>query len=450
MSYNDIAFSVENISKVYRLGMKDAARDSLGAVMLDFISSPVQNFKKYRSLYNFDDIDLSNNHASPESSNVLWALNDVSFEIMRGETVGIIGRNGAGKSTLLKVLSKITHPTRGRIEIRGKIASLLEVGTGFHQELTGRENVYLNATVLGMRKCEVDRKFDEIVEFSGVEKFLDTPVKRYSSGMRVRLAFAVAAHLEPEILIVDEVLAVGDAAFQRKCLNKMQDVGQGGRTVLFVSHNMAAVTRLCERGILLDEGKIMADGGIHDVVSAYMSSGTGTLAAREWTDPAKAPGGEIARLRAVRIISRDGRVSEAVDIRGRIGLQMEYDVLKPGYDLLPHYYVHNDEGIVAFKTIDQDPEWRSKPRPEGHYVSTAWIPGNFMAEGSHFVSCGLITLNPNIPQFIERHAVTFQVVDTVEGDSARGDWAGTIAGVVRPLLDWETCYMPTASYAVAK
>jgi lipopolysaccharide transport system ATP-binding protein len=450
MSYKEIAFRVENVSKVYRLGIRDITRDSLGAVLLDMMRSPMQNFRKYRSLYRFDDVDLRNSRVGPESSNVLWALDDVSFDIERGETVGIIGRNGAGKSTLLKVLSRITHPTRGRVEIRGKIASLLEVGTGFHQELTGRENVYLNGTVLGMRKREVDQKFDEIVEFSGVEKFLDTPVKRYSSGMRVRLAFAVAAHLEPQILIVDEVLAVGDAAFQRKCLNKMQDVGHGGRTVLFVSHNMAAVSRLCERGILLDEGKIIADGGIHDVISAYMSSGTGTSAAREWKDPSKAPGGEIARLQAVRIIARDGRVSEAMDIRAPIGLQMEYDVLKSGYDLLPHYYVHNDEGIVAFKTIDQDPVWRSKPRPGGHYVSTAWIPGNLMAEGSHFVSCALMTLNPNIPQFIERQAVTFQVVDSVEGDSARGDWAGTMAGVVRPLLDWETSYIPNASYAVAK
>ena len=195
----------------------------------------------------------------------------MSFNIRSGEVVGIIGVNGAGKSTLLKVISRITPPTAGKITIRGRVSSLLEVGTGFHPELTGRENVYLNGTILGMRKVEVDRKFDEIVDFSGIDKFLDTPVKRYSTGMRVRLAFAVAAHLEPEILIVDEVLAVGDAEFQKKCLNKMEDVGKEGRTVLFVSHNMAAVTRLCQRGILLSDGKIIDDGDAHSIVSSYLT-----------------------------------------------------------------------------------------------------------------------------------------------------------------------------------
>jgi len=370
----------------------------------------------------------------------LWALKGISFEINKGETVGIVGRNGAGKTTLLKVLSRITHPTKGRLEINGRTASLLEVGTGFHQELSGRDNVYLNGTILGMRKHEVDKKFDEIVEFSGVEKFLDTPVKRYSSGMRVRLAFAVAAHLEPEILVVDEVLAVGDAAFQKKCLSKMKDVSQSGRTVLFVSHNMAAVSRLCERGILLEQGAVVKDGPIHDVVSAYMTSGTGTSAEKKWADCAKAPCGNVARLRAVRIITSAGKVSDVVDIRNEIGIQMEFDVLKSGHIMLPHFYVHNDEGIVVFKTMDQDPEWESKQRSAGHFISTAWIPGNLLSEGSIIVSCGLTTLAPNIPQFIEHQIVAAQVVDSMDGDSARGNWAGSMSGVVRPKLNWETNY----------
>jgi lipopolysaccharide transport system ATP-binding protein len=303
MDNKDLAFQVSNVSKIYRLGAADIAKENLGSVLVDLIKSPLKNYKKYRSLYKFSEEELRNGIKNSKSSDILWALKDVSFDVRLGETVGIIGRNGAGKSTLLKVLSRITHPTMGQIKMRGRIASLLEVGTGFHPELTGRENVYLNGTVLGMRKNEVDRKFDEIVEFSGVEKFLDTPVKRYSSGMRVRLAFAVAAHLEPEILIVDEVLAVGDAAFQSKCLQRMQSVSDQGRTVLFVSHNMAAVSRLCERGILLENGSVMQDGPIHNVVSTYMTDGTGTSAEKVWDKNLDAPCGSVSCLRAVRIIN---------------------------------------------------------------------------------------------------------------------------------------------------
>ena len=436
MNNNQLAFKAEGISKIYRIGLKDIVKDSLASAVIDIIKSPLKNYKNYRSLYKFSSDELMHS----DSPDILWALNDVSFDIKPGETVGIIGRNGAGKSTLLKVLSRITHPTSGKLEIHGRVASLLEVGTGFHQELTGRENIYLNGTILGMRKNEVDRKFDEIVDFSGVDQFLDTPVKRYSSGMRIRLAFAVAAHLEPEILIVDEVLAVGDAAFQKKCLNKMEDVSQGGRTVLFVSHNMAAVSRLCNRGILLEQGTVVEDGPIHDVVSTYMSSGTGTSAEKKWDDPNQAPCGNLSRLKAVRIVNENGEVNEVIDIRNKIGIQMEFDVLESGHVFLPHFYIYNDEGIVAFKTVDQNPEWRSKPRPAGQYCSTAWIPGNFLAEGAIIVTCGLITLDPNIPQFIERQIVAAQVVDSMDGDSARGDWAGSMAGIVRPKLDWETEY----------
>ena len=240
MSESNLAVKAEGLSKIYRLGVKVKARESLAGAMFGFLRSPMKNYRKYRSLYRFDDVLNQEGGSTPD--NIIWALRDVSFEVRRGEVLGIIGRNGAGKSTLLKILTRIMPPTRGRAEIRGRVSSLLEVGTGFHRELTGRENVYLNGTILGMTKAEVDRKFDEIVAFSGVERFLDTPVKRYSSGMSVRLAFAVAAHLEPEILIVDEVLAVGDAEFQKKCINKMQDVSRHGRTVLFVSHNMPAVS----------------------------------------------------------------------------------------------------------------------------------------------------------------------------------------------------------------
>jgi lipopolysaccharide transport system ATP-binding protein len=291
----------------------------------------------------------------------------------------------------------------------------------------------------------VDLKYDEIVDFSGVEKFINTPVKRYSSGMRVRLAFSVAAHLEPEILIIDEVLSVGDADFQNKCINKMEDVSQQGRTVLFVSHNMSAVTRLCERTILLQEGKIADDGPSHKVVSSYLTSSLGTTAAREWADPSKAPGGDVCRLRAVRVCDKDNRISDTIDIREKLKIEMEYEVMSPGHVMLPQFSVSNELGRIAFVTVDQDPEWRQCSRPEGNYVSTVWIPGNLLAEGMMFIGCYLITLNPDKPQFAERSVVAFNVVDTLEGNSARGDYARRIPGVVRPLLKWTTKFSPNGS-----
>lgn len=266
MTENEIAMRVTDLSKCYRIGLKDKMQDNLSGAMLDFIKSPLKNYRRYRSLYTFSEIG----GGAVDAADIIWALRDVSFEVRQGEALGIIGRNGAGKSTLLKVLSRITDPSGGQAEIRGKVSSLLEVGTGFHQELTGRENVYLNGTILGMKKKEVDHKFDEIVEFSGVEKFIDTPVKRYSSGMKVRLAFSVAAHLEPDILIVDEVLAVGDADFQKKCMGKMEYVAKEGRTVLFVSHNMAAIEKLCDRTILLHDGKVAAEGQTKEVLEVYL------------------------------------------------------------------------------------------------------------------------------------------------------------------------------------
>ena len=324
---SDIAVRVHGLSKQYRLGARQKAHGTLrDHLMLGL-----------KSLWNTNDhgggagFKGSGGLASDEDS--FWALQDVSFEVKPGETVGIIGRNGAGKSTLLKLLSRITEPTDGRIELDGRVSALLEVGTGFHSELTGRENVYLNGTILGMKRAEITRKFDEIVAFAEIEQFIDTPVKRYSSGMAMRLGFAVAAHLESEILIVDEVLAVGDAAFQKKCLGKMEGVAKEGRTIFFVSHNMPAVTRLCARGILLEEGKLCRDGSSHEVVNAYLHSELGTMSSREWLDPLKAPRGEVAMLRAVRVRTADGQASEKFDIRRPVGLEVEYDVLKSGHKL---------------------------------------------------------------------------------------------------------------------
>ena len=357
------------------------------------VSSPVKNCLKFRALCHFSDLYFDKPVVNVNPS-ILWALRNVSFDVKKGEVVGIIGRNGAGKSTLLKILSRITPPARGSIEIHGRSASLLEVGTGFHPELTGRENVYLNGTILGMRKKEVEQKFDEIVEFSGVEKFLDTPVKRYSSGMTVRLAFAVAAHLEPEILIVDEVLAVGDSAFQEKCLSKMQDVGHSGKTVFFVSHNMSAVTRLCERVIMLENGQVIADGPAREIVNDYMHDGAQAMAERIWPDILRAPGNESVRLRGARVKGEDSQTTRSIDIRSAVAFEMTFEVLKSGYILLPHFLLRNDEGVEAFMTIDTDPKWRKKKRPKGIYVSTVWVPGNYLSEGSHYVAVSMVALEP--------------------------------------------------------
>lgn len=434
---NDIAIRAEGLSKKFHIGKLHGKNKTLRETVMDTFTAPVRKISK---------ILRGKVAGASELDDTIWALRDVSFEIKQGEVIGIIGRNGAGKSTLLKILSRITEPTRGFAEIHGRISSLLEVGTGFHSELTGRENIYLNSAILGMKRAEIDKKFDEIVAFAEVEKFLDTPVKHYSSGMYLRLAFAVAAHLEPEILLVDEVLAVGDARFQKKCLDKMETVGKQGRTVLFVSHNMPAVTRLCKRVILLNEGKLEHDGSSHQVVSMYLSAGSGTTAVREWKNPSKAPKGEVARLCAVRVKSEHGKITGSMDIRKQIILEMEYDVIKSGYVLQPDFGIINEEGIPVFVTLDQDKNWRRKPRPKGHYISQAIIPGNFMSEGTFFVGAGLVTLSPaNIFQFNEDYAVTFQVVDSMDGDSARGDWAKPLGGIVRPLLNWNTQFSPIAT-----
>jgi lipopolysaccharide transport system ATP-binding protein len=434
----DTAIEVEGLSKRFRIGLLDDVHDSIGASILSAIKSPLKNYRKYRSLYKFDS-DENNGARSGDTSpaDIIWALRDINFKVPRGQVLGIIGSNGAGKSTLLKVLSGITPPTHGRVTIRGRVSSLLEVGTGFHQELTGRENVYLNGTMLGMSKKEMDKRFDSIVEFSGVDKFLDTPVKRYSSGMRVRLAFAVAAHLEPEVLIIDEVLAVGDAAFQRKSLSKMEDVSQHGRTVLFVSHNMPAITRLCSRAILLDQGALTMDGNATDVVGAYLNQGHGMAGVREWPDES-APGDGAVRLRRLRVKNSSGQTAKAIDIQDSIGLEMEYEVLEGGRRLMPHFTVWSQEGIRLFPAVETDPAWMHRSRPAGRYITTAWIRGNLLNEGMLYVSALMKTVEPFERHFNAHQQVAFQVVDSMKKGSARGEWVGGIEGAFRPKLDWET------------
>jgi lipopolysaccharide transport system ATP-binding protein len=419
------AIRVEGIGKQYRIGERHAAYGTLRDSLAHALTSPFRRLRRGGSA------------RTAKSREMIWALKNISFEIKPGEMVGIIGRNGSGKSTLLKVLSRITEPTDGEARIRGRVGSLLEVGTGFHPELTGYENIYLNGAILGMKRVEIDRRLDEIVAFAEVSKFVDTPVKHYSSGMYLRLAFAVAAHLEPEILLVDEVLAVGDTNFQKKCLAKMEDVGHQGRTVIFVSHNMPAVTRLCPRTILLEEGRLVCDGPSSQVVSAYLNSGVATSAERLWSED-KAPGSEVVRLRAVRVYTTDGTICATVDIRQSFAVEMEYDVLAPGYVVIPHYSVHNEDGIEVFSAVDNSSNWRGKIRPIGHYVSRSWVPGNLLTEGTIIIGAAISTVNPSIFHLYARDAVAVSIIDSCEGDSSRGDYPGALHGVIRPMLQWET------------
>lgn len=414
------AISVQGLSKKYRIDVRGTAPDRITESLAALATRSLRRTSRSSRKADF------------------WALRDVSFEVARGSSVGIIGRNGAGKSTLLKILSRITDPTEGRIELRGTMGSLLEVGTGFHPELSGRENIYLSGAILGMGRRTIDRKFGEIVDFADIGDFLDTPIKRYSSGMKVRLGFAVAAFLEPDILFIDEVLAVGDANFQRKSLGKISELGGEGRTVMFVSHSMPAVLRLCERAILLDQGRVVADGPSHQVVKRYLESDTGKSGERRWPD-AESPGDAVARLRNVRVIPAGAGTADEVDIRQPVDIEVTYWSENPN-DLRPsvNLRLYNDDGICIFVTSD----WtnrveRDRPRARGLTRATCRIPGNFLAEGRVTVTVGISTINPTVAHVFEHDVVAFQVVDRSAGDGVRGDYVNEWPGVVRPLLEWK-------------
>jgi lipopolysaccharide transport system ATP-binding protein len=368
---------------------------------------------------------------SPQFDEEFWALRNVSFNLAQGERLGIIGRNGAGKSTLLKILSRITEPTEGRVEIRGRVSSLLEVGTGFHPELTGRENIFLNGTILGMRSREIRSRFDEIVDFAEIEQFLDTPVKRYSSGMYVRLAFSVAAHLDPEILIVDEVLAVGDAQFQRKCLGKMEEVTKKGRTIIFVSHNITAVTSLCTKCLLLERGQVREIGDPAPVTAAYYEggfSGKGPLLIVP--AGAKEAGDKVAILRWARLVDAKETPLEFAHRSQRIGIQMRYDVLADGYRPVPNIHVFS-QGQCVFVSSPPKLDMTKK----GSYLATMWIPENFLNEGVYVAGIAASNMNPVYAHFYLPDGIIFSVVDDLN-DPARNDYVQSIPGVIRPKLDW--------------
>jgi lipopolysaccharide transport system ATP-binding protein len=403
---SDIAIRAEGLSKKYRLGemwRENALRNVLGK----YVRAP---WKLLR----------------PEKRNDFWALKDVDLEVKHGEVLGLIGRNGAGKTTLLKILSRITRPTSGWADIYGRVGSLLEVGTGFHPELSGRDNVYLSGAILGMSKEEIRRKFDEIVAFAEIEKFLDTQVKHYSSGMYVRLAFAVAAHLEPEILLVDEVLAVGDASFQKKCLGKMDDVAHEGRTIVFVSHNMTAMRRLCSRALWLEGGQIADSGPGGDVIDHYLGENAESKLESVWDDERMAPGDHRARLHSVRVIPQ-GDTDGLIGVHTPVRIEFTYWNYVADAVLNISMILNNLEEVCVLVSVSD-----IEPRPAGLIRHTVTIPGDFLNAASYYVNA-MIVKDASTPILVQNNAVSFDV----EGEAV-GNWYGRIPGAVRPKLQWET------------
>ncbi|MBN2386570.1 MAG: ABC transporter ATP-binding protein [Anaerolineales bacterium] len=417
-----VSVRVEQLGKCYRIGALTQRHDTLRDQLVDFSSRLVGRLRRRRT-------------AGPDPANYVWALRDISFEVERGQVLGVIGRNGAGKSTLLKILSRITDPTEGSVTIRGRVGSLLEVGTGFHPELTGRENIFLNGAILGMKRTEIARKFDEIVDFSEVEKFIDTPVKRYSSGMYLRLAFAVAAHLEPEILVVDEVLAVGDAEFQKKCLGKMGDVAQQGRTVLFVSHNMSAVLRLTQEAIVLEKGQLVMRALSPEAVDFYLSSGHARMGERFWTEEEVPSQAAPFRPIAVRLLDKKGNVVDTVRSTEPITLEWEYRLSAPITGLRVGFYLNTARAEAVLTSFDTDEAGMFEQytnRAPGHYASRCTIPADILNQGRYSIGVNASTYHVK-RYFQDEQAIEFNV----DASGAPGmQWHEPHPGVIRPRLEW--------------
>lgn len=418
---SDTVIRVENLSKKYVLSHQQETGAYRYKSLRDTLTNSTRGFFKR----------LNNSEKATNSfREEFWALKDVGFEIKQGDRVGIIGRNGAGKSTLLKVLSRIVEPTEGRIRINGRVASLLEVGTGFHPELTGRENIFLNGAILGMSKVEIQNKFDEIVAFAEIEKFLDTPVKRYSSGMYVRLAFAVAAHLEPEILIVDEVLAVGDAQFQKKCLGKMESVAGQGRTVIFVSHNMAAIRSLCSRSLLMRNGQLLLDCDTSTGIESYLADDGGTDSVIVWKADT-APQSEEIRFTKAYIADDEGKYISQIECTQPFSIVLEYEVLKPIVGLRIGILLQNAEGVVMCGSNDPNVDTKAVSEP-GNYVSRCRFPGNVFNSGGYSIAFGA-DMSPYINLLVHTpHSLGFMVEDT-HGHGVKQE---KLPGVMRPKLEW--------------
>lgn len=418
----DFAIRVTDLGKQYRLGQQDSYYRTLRDVITSALAAPLSR-----------DPSAENGRSNGQK---IWALRGVSFDVRQGEVLGVIGRNGAGKSTLLKILSRVTEPTEGQAEIRGRVGSLLEVGTGFHPELTGRENIYLNGAILGMKRSETERRFDEIVAFAEVDKFLDTPVKRYSSGMYLRLAFAVAAHLEPEILVVDEVLAVGDAEFQRKCLGKMSDVAQQGRTVLFVSHNMSAILRLTTETLVIEKGCLALRAPTPEAVDYYLSSGFSRQGERTWMEDEIPADAAPFCPRAVRVLNTHGDLAETIRSREPATIEIEYQLLQPITGLRVGIYLTSMRGEYVFTSFDtDDPQQfeRVSVRPAGHYISRCVIPADLLNEGRFVI--GINASSYRIRRYFQDEQTLAFTVDAAEAPGMH--WPEPRLGPVRPRLDWE-------------
>ncbi len=430
----NIAIKVESLGKQYKIGIAPERYRTMRDVLAQTASAPVRALqsrgtKAVKSQKNSEA-------ALPSVENKIWALRDVSFDVKKGQVLGVIGRNGAGKSTLLKILSRITDPTEGQAEIHGRVGSLLEVGTGFHPELTGRENIYLNGAILGMKRTEIERKFEEIIAFSEVEKFIDTPVKRYSSGMYLRLAFAVAAHMEPEILVVDEVLAVGDAEFQRKCMGKMSDVAQAGRTVLFVSHNISAILRLTEETIVLDKGHLVLRAPSPRAVDFYLSSGLAQVGERVW-HRSEIPTDALPFLPTVmRVRDVRGNVVDTLRSVEPFSIEIEYKLVAPITGLRLGIYLMTARGELVFTSFDTDSAElydRYRSRPAGNYVSRCTIPVDFLNEGRYILGINASTYRIR-RYFQDEQALNFNI----DPAGAPGmQWLEPRMGPVRPRLDWQ-------------
>jgi len=422
------AIVAENLGKLYRIGVTHHAQ----ATLREGVAAAA--LKPLRRMFG---------NAAPEAA-AIWALRNLDLEVKRGESVGIVGSNGAGKSTLLRILSRITRPTTGRAELRGRVTSLLEIGTAFHPDLTGRENIFLNASVLGMSRGDMKAKFDAIVAFAEVDKFIDTAVKHYSSGMYMRLAFAVAAHVEPEILLLDEVLAVGDAAFQQKSRARMEEIIRQGCTLLFVSHNVHLVASLCSRALFLDEGTLRGDGPPREVIEQYLVRSTPHSADGGeclWIDPEQAPGSEHARLRAIRIVS-DGRVTSNVDVRAPLRIEVEYENFLADARIYTSIHLHEKSGVGVLSSANLPSlslgvdGWHGRAQPAGVYRSVCTIPANLLNESRYSVSIFIVT-NMARHEVVARGVISFH---TFDGNPER-DFHGIVMGVVRPRLDWQTEFL---------
>lgn len=434
---SSIAIKLEDLGKQYQIGGPRKSYDRLSERLVDAFKAPFRRASK---------LVQGQATGAAELDETFWALKAISFAIQQGDVVGIIGNNGAGKSTLLKIIARITDLSEGYAEIHGHVGSLLEVGTGFHPDLTGRENTYLNGAILGMPKRQIDQKFDEIVAFAGIEKFIETPVKHYSSGMYMRLAFSVAAHLEPEILVIDEVLAVGDAEFQQKCLGKMSEVAKQGRTVLFVSHNLLAVETLCRRVIWLKDGQINEDGPASQVISSYLQHSLQTATERIWSATPTQPGSHKVQLHRAAVRPAAEANTDMITIRTPFLLEFEYWNFDPEAHLAINVCLYNEHNILVFDVGSPlDPNWQNHPSPTGLLRSLCQIPGDLLNDGLHRVA--LTVIRNRIAVIEEPDALVFHVND----DSAdeRGGWYGKWPGAIRPKLNWQT-NLPVAEKLVAR